>query len=106
MDIYPKITPDLEGTRYCVPCLWNGARHPERKDDRIYVIRFSADPLDTKSVCHAHLADFSVSFDLPKGYRWAREDETERSDAIVVHLTFDSSGKRYTQDEADLAVPK
>jgi hypothetical protein len=52
--------------------------------------------------------------DLPVGYRWATEDECERyaragetalPDAITVPRTFDSSGKLYTQDEADLAVP-
>jgi hypothetical protein len=41
----------------------------------------------------------------PEGYRWAREDETDRPDAVVVMLTFDVTGRRYTQDEADLAVP-
>ncbi|HUG50146.1 MAG TPA: hypothetical protein VLZ78_04030 [Terrimesophilobacter sp.] len=41
----------------------------------------------------------------PKGYRWAREDEIDRPDAIVVPLTVDESGHPYTQDEADLAVP-
>ena len=56
---YPTINPDLSGTRYCVPCLWNGARHPERGEDgRIYVIRFGPGPLDTKSVCHPHMEDF------------------------------------------------
>lgn len=52
--------------------------------------------------------------DLPVGYRWATEDESERyamggesalPDAIVVQRTFDSSGRLYTQNEADLAVP-
>mgnify|MGYP003296234865 CR=1 FL=1 len=55
---YPVISPDLEGSRYCVPCVWNGARHPERTDDRIYVIRFGPEALNTKSMCAAHLADF------------------------------------------------
>lgn len=49
--------------------------------------------------------------DLPKGYRWADEDETERHGvdpipgAIVVLRTVDSRGVPYT-DEADLAVPE
>lgn len=43
--------------------------------------------------------------DLPKGYRWAREDEMDRHDAIVVPRSVDSQGIPYTQDEADLAVP-
>lgn len=38
--------------------------------------------------------------DLPAGYRWAREDEMDREDAIVVPRTG-----QYTQGEADLAVP-
>jgi hypothetical protein len=45
--------------------------------------------------------------DLPPGYRWARdEDETVRADAILVPRTMDSTGKPYTQDEADIAVPE
>jgi hypothetical protein len=43
--------------------------------------------------------------DLPAGYRWATEDETDRPDAIPVKRTADSTGRPYTQDEADLAVP-
>lgn len=43
--------------------------------------------------------------DLPPGYRWANENEMNRPDAIVVLRTVDASGKTYTQDEADLAVP-
>lgn len=49
--------------------------------------------------------------DLPKGYRWATAEETERInsgenlDSIVVPLTVDSEGNPYTQDEADIAVP-
>jgi len=43
--------------------------------------------------------------DLPAGYRWAREDEMDREDAIVVPRTADSTGRPYTQGEADLAVP-
>ena len=43
--------------------------------------------------------------DLPKGYRWATEDETDRDDAISVKRTVDSQGNPYTGDEADLAVP-
>lgn len=43
--------------------------------------------------------------DLPAGYRWADEDEMDRPDAIVVRRTVDSTGRHYTQDEADLAVP-
>ena len=43
--------------------------------------------------------------DLPAGYRWAREDEMAREDAIVVPRTADSTGRPYTQGEADLAVP-
>lgn len=42
--------------------------------------------------------------DLPKGYRWAFEDEMDREDAIVVMRTFDVNGVPYTQDEADVAV--
>jgi hypothetical protein len=47
--------------------------------------------------------------DLPKGYRWATELETEYFDkidgAIVVSRTEDSNGQPYTQQEADIAVP-
>lgn len=46
-----------------------------------------------------------MSTDLPAGYRWATEDETDRPDAIIVKRTADSTGRPYTQDEADLAVP-
>lgn len=53
-----------------------------------------------------------MATDLPEGYRWADESETERYTAgdpvpgtIVVPLTADSNGVLYTQDEADLAVP-
>lgn len=50
----------------------------------------------------------------PPGYRWATEEETERwtlgddeimSRAIVVPLSTDSTGRPYTEGEADLAVP-
>jgi hypothetical protein len=41
----------------------------------------------------------------PEGYRWAREDEIDRPDAIMVPLTVDSNGTPYTGDEADIAVP-
>ena len=47
--------------------------------------------------------------DLPAGYRWATEDETENfvqlTGAIVVKRTTDSNGVPYTQDESDIAVP-
>lgn len=49
--------------------------------------------------------------DLPVGYRWASEYETEMHaagklpTAIVVKRTVDSNGVPYTQDEADVAVP-
>lgn len=48
--------------------------------------------------------------DLPDGYRWATgELETEAGmeipGAMTVTRTFDSTGKRYTEGEADLAVP-
>ena len=51
--------------------------------------------------------------DLPTGYRWADEDETDAiaSDignmrgAILVERTVDSNGYRYTNGEADYAVP-
>lgn len=52
--------------------------------------------------------------DLPAGYRWATAEETERyakggesalPDAMIVTRTFDSSGRRYEQNEADVAVP-
>jgi hypothetical protein len=46
-----------------------------------------------------------VTNDLPTGYRWATEDETDHPDAIPVKRTADSTGRLYTQDEADLAVP-
>lgn len=49
--------------------------------------------------------------DLPEGYRWATADETERGGmdipgAMMVTRTFDSTGRRYTEGEADLAVPE
>lgn len=47
--------------------------------------------------------------DLPPGYRWATAEETMTEPhpfgTIVVIRTEDSSGKPYTQGEADLAVP-
>jgi len=51
--------------------------------------------------------------DLPEGYRWATEEECEEITAgrprhivhIVVPRTVDSSGRPYTQGEADIAVP-
>lgn len=54
------------------------------------------------------------TYDLPEGYRWADADETERINAgdwpsdgyLVVPRTFSSNGHRYTQGEADIAVPK
>lgn len=50
-----------------------------------------------------------MSNDLPKGYRWANELESELykkiPGAIVVKRTADSNGQPYTQDEADIAVP-
>jgi hypothetical protein len=54
-----------------------------------------------------------IEDDLPKGYRWANEDECEAyakatssvPGVIVVKRTFDCNGIPYTQDEADLAVP-
>lgn len=47
----------------------------------------------------------SKDSDLPAGYRWAFEDELDRPDAIVVPRTADSTGRPYTQGEADVAVP-
>lgn len=44
--------------------------------------------------------------DLPKGYRWATEDEMHRPDAILVKRTVSSNGHVYTQDESDVAVPE
>jgi len=41
----------------------------------------------------------------PAGYRWAREDELDRDDVIMVPLTVSSNGHRYTGNEADAAVP-
>lgn len=43
--------------------------------------------------------------DLPAGYRWAREDELDRPDAIAVPRTTDHTGNPYTGNEADIAVP-
>lgn len=50
--------------------------------------------------------------DLPKGYRWATEDEFQRylnreriQGAVTVIRTVDSQGTPYTHEEADLAVP-
>jgi len=49
--------------------------------------------------------------DLPTGYRWADEDECDAIvhdpslPHIVVPRTFDSTGKPYTEGEADIAVP-
>ena len=49
--------------------------------------------------------------DLPEGYRWANEWETEtiaaggKIDHLVVPRTTDSTGVPYTQGEADIAVP-
>jgi hypothetical protein len=47
-----------------------------------------------------------MNTDLPKGYRWAREHEMERADAIVVARSVSSNGHIYTQGESDIAVPK
>jgi hypothetical protein len=59
-----------------------------------------------------NLQDEEGEVDLPPGYRWATADETEQDGgrmeipgAMMVTRTFDSFGKRYTQHEADLAVP-
>lgn len=49
--------------------------------------------------------------DLPTGYRWATEEETEAHSVtenpamVVVPRTTDASGTPYTQGEADLALP-
>lgn len=45
--------------------------------------------------------------DLPRGYRWATEFESEHNppDTIVVQRTADATGVPYTHGEADLAVP-
>jgi hypothetical protein len=45
--------------------------------------------------------------DLPFGYRWATEAETENMPEgwILVPLTQDVNGRPYTQGEADVAVP-
>ena len=51
--------------------------------------------------------------DLPSGYRWATETETEawtkdplgHPEIITVPRTTDHTGKPYTEGEADLAVP-
>lgn len=49
--------------------------------------------------------------DLPEGHRWATADETEaiasgrRIKHLVVPRTVDSTGRPYTQGEADIAVP-
>lgn len=48
---------------------------------------------------------FTVS-DLPEGYRWANEDELDMTGAILVKRTTDINGVKYTQDEADIAVPE
>lgn len=43
--------------------------------------------------------------DLPKGYRWATEDEMDRDDVVWILLTKDSNGILYTGEESDAAVP-
>lgn len=43
--------------------------------------------------------------DLPVGYRWATEDETERPDAILVSRSVSADGTPYIHGEADVAVP-
>jgi hypothetical protein len=48
----------------------------------------------------------TMNTDLPKGYRWAREHEMDRADAIVVARSVSSNGHIYTQGESDIAVPK
>jgi hypothetical protein len=53
-------------------------------------------------------------YDLPTGFRWATADECEGysmtpsdyPDMIVVPRTHDVVGKRYTDGEADLALPE
>jgi len=44
--------------------------------------------------------------DLPKGYRWATAEEVEAQmpGLIVVPRTKDSTGRPYTQGEADIAI--
>lgn len=50
--------------------------------------------------------------ELPAGYRWANEFETEKylgdpnslPHAILVHRSHDNQGIPYTNNEADLAV--
>ena len=51
---YPTVTPDFSGSHYCVACVFSG-RHPERTDDRIYVVRYSEHWGDRKALCTAHL---------------------------------------------------
>jgi hypothetical protein len=54
-----------------------------------------------------------MSTDLPEGYRWATEAETEEYGAdpithpemLVVVRTADATGQPYTEGEADLALP-
>jgi hypothetical protein len=66
-----------------------------------------------RETCDAHdtFTAEHVPNDLPAGYRWATERETERHarrpilGMIVVHRTVDNDGVPYTQDEADLALP-
>jgi hypothetical protein len=60
---------------------------------------------------HEHSLYDPGDVDLPAGYRWATEEETEVIGAgvsiehLVVPRTVDSQGRPYTQNEADIAIP-
>lgn len=63
MPVYPIVTPDWYGERYCVECLW-GERHPDLPagDHRVWVVRFGEAGLDTRSLCRPHLAEMRARY--------------------------------------------
>lgn len=73
------------------------------------------DPAETMQIhgYYGHIEDApgepvgAFESDLPAGYRWATAEETEAGhpDAIMVKRSTDSTGRPYTEDEADVAVP-
>ena len=88
-----------------VPELLSGKHQAQYHDADLGMWVDLGDAKDTRAEAQALINSRIGEADLPEGYRWAEEMEMDRSDAIVVKRTFDSTGVRYTQDEADLAVP-
>lgn len=52
MSEYPKVTPDLEGSRYCSKCLWENRIEPNGSG--VLIVRFSPSPFDSVALCESH----------------------------------------------------